>query len=323
MLWQGSAASPSDPSPGGQDQQEDDVFSNSKLQYTLYEDWTICHKEQGRLSWEELATMPIFKGKRNGRCLQSRKSLIKRMGPKHREPEVAWTEEEDWKLCSMGDEGRSSYDIEKEFLSRNTQRCIERYFEMKARDAASTSRTSISRPARQAPALPPIRTLNTQDSTALPPIGTLNTQPSPACRFHLFTQHCTDYCRQLDASPSEPRDFYPRVDTARQQTPQPPHTSGPNIFSAFMSRGHMLEEPTPSWPFTGAAAPSHSTPTISMNNAASVGPQTARIQGSSYLIRPDLRPRASTSFGKSSSSEAVGNESTVYRFDPRHPRPSM
>ena len=235
--------------------------------------------------------MSLFKGKRKHRSLSQRKHTIGKMGPKYHEAEEPWTAEENKKLCEMGDSGKTLGDIHRRFRSRNAERCLDRYFQMKGWDTAGGSRSGIDRQARRAPALQPVST---------PP-----------------TNYPPGYHPYPSSSSIEPVPHCQSIDPALQQTPQPLTTSSRNSFSAFMPRGYTSGEPSPSWPFTGAAVPSQSKAPPFTYNTASLEPLTARNQCSSGSVRPIPIPNPSGFFGRSSSSEALGNESAESRFPPR------
>ncbi|KAF6239676.1 hypothetical protein HO173_002222 [Letharia columbiana] len=97
------------------DQQEDDGQGGGKPQYSLFEDWALCHKDGEDLSWQEVAEKPMFKGKRKHRSLSQRKHTIGKMGPSYHEAEKPWTEEENRKLCALGDAGKTLGDIHRKF----------------------------------------------------------------------------------------------------------------------------------------------------------------------------------------------------------------
>ena len=74
------------------------------------------------------------------------------MGPRYREPEIPWTEEEDRRLCAMGDAGKSLLDIHRQFRSRNAKRCLKRYIHLRGQGTTSSNDTRTSHQVRQAPA---------------------------------------------------------------------------------------------------------------------------------------------------------------------------
>lgn len=293
MLLREPAATPSTPPPGQNDLEDDDEVSRGgKPQYSLYEDWALLRKAEEGLSWQEVAETSLFKGKRKHRSLSQRKHTIGKMGPRYHEAEAPWTAEENQKLREMGDGGKTLGDIHRRFRSRNAERCLDRYFQMKGCDTAGGSRSGINRQAPRAPVPHPVSTPHTN----YPP--GYNPHPSTS------RIESVPYCQSIDP--------------ALQQMPQPLTTSSRNSFSAFMPRGYTSGEPSPSLPFTGAAAPGRSTAPLFTHNAASIESLTARSQSSSDPLRSILIPNASGFFGRSSSSEALGNESAESRFPSRH-----
>lgn len=152
MLLQESAASQKNPAPAQDDQNEDDSPGRGKPQYSLFEDWALCHKDEEDLSWQEVAETPTFKGKRKHRSLSQRKHTIGRMGPKYHEAEMPWTAEDDMKLRALGDAGKTLGDIHRKFRSRNAERCLNRYFSLKGYGNTGRGHTHTSRHAGQAPA---------------------------------------------------------------------------------------------------------------------------------------------------------------------------
>ena len=127
-------------------------MDKGKLPYTLFEDLALCQKDEEHLSWQEIAKIPIFKGKRKHRSLSQRKHSITKMGPRYREPEIPWTGEEDRRLCAMGDAGKSLGDIHRQFRSRNAERCLKRYFHLRGRHTTDSNDSRTSRQVHQAPA---------------------------------------------------------------------------------------------------------------------------------------------------------------------------
>ena len=209
MLLRGTATTPMNTPCYQDDQPEDDGPGRGKPQYSLYEDWTLCHKENEGLSWQEVAETPLFKGKRQHRSLSQRKHTIVKMGPKSDEAEKPWTEEENRKLCNMGDAGKTLGDIHRRFRSRNAQRCLNRYFHLKGYDTTGIG-THIS---HQDPLQYPQNTPSIHGSSVL-------------------EEHRENRLRSgisvIDSIP------HPRTkDTVRQQSPQAPahaNQDGPSVF---------------------------------------------------------------------------------------------
>lgn len=295
VLLREPAATPSNPPPGQNElgDDDDDASRGGKPQYSLHEDWALLRKAEEGLSWLEVAETSLFKGKRKHRSLSQRKHTIGKMGPKYHEAEAPWTAEESQKLCEMGDGGKTLGDIHRRFRSRNAERCLDRYFQMKGWDTSGGSRSGINRQVPRAPV------------------------PHPVSNPH--TNYPPEYYPHPGTSRVESVPYSQSIDPALQQTPQPLTTSSRNSFSAFMPGGHASGEPSPPWPFTGPTAPSLSTAPPFTYNAAPIEPLTARSQSSSESMRPIPIPNASGVFDRSSSREALGNESAETYFLPRHP----
>ena len=119
------------PSPPADDPQEDDGLGEANPQYSLDEDRILCRKSEEGLSWQEVAETDVFQGRRKHRSLSQRKHTISKMGPKYHEPEEPWTEEEDQKLCALGDAKKTLGEIHRKFRYRNAERCLDRYFQLK------------------------------------------------------------------------------------------------------------------------------------------------------------------------------------------------
>ncbi|CAF9923510.1 MAG: hypothetical protein ALECFALPRED_002396 [Alectoria fallacina] len=135
------------------DQPKDDGPGRGKPQYSIIEDWALCHKDEEDLSWQEVAETPIFKGKRKHRSLSQRKHTIGKMGPQYHEAEKPWTEEEDRLLCALGDAGKTLGEIHRKFRSRNAERCLNRYFRLRGYHTTGKGLLRTSHQAREAPAL--------------------------------------------------------------------------------------------------------------------------------------------------------------------------
>ncbi len=147
------------------EQQDDDGPGGGKPQYSLLEDLTLCRKAQEELSWQEVAETPMFKGRRKHRSLSQRKHTIGKMGPRYQESEKPFTEEENQRLCAMGDSGKTLGDIQRKFRSRNGEHCLKQYWLLKGYPATGRSRTSTSHQARSAPALHALSTEHTLPSS--------------------------------------------------------------------------------------------------------------------------------------------------------------
>lgn len=324
MLLQESAASQKNPPPEQDDPQEDDSPGRGKPQYSLFEDWALCHKEQEDLSWQEVAETPTFKGKRKHRSLSQRKHTICKMGPKYHEVEQPWTVEEDKKLCALGDAGKTLGDIHRKFRSRNAERCLNRYFWMKGYHTTGKSHTHTSHQARQDPAQYPRSTRHTHSSSVV-------------------ARH-RGYLLQSRTSAIDPVSHRQSMGTDLRQSYQVPPTSGQNPPDVSTPNRQTPGMPVASSAFTGTEAVTYSTAPMSLNKAAStVTPRTHSSDSTRYAILheppgqqgpvaapsssslPGAGPNTSTpamSFDNSSSLQAVGNESTDRLFNSRRERPA-
>ena len=220
MLLRESAASPLSSPAGQSDQPEDDGPGGGKPQYSLFEDWELCRKMGEELSWQEVADRSVFKGRRKHRSLSQRKHTIGKMGPKYHEAEEPWTEDEDRKLCALGDAGKTLGDIHRKFRSRNAERCLNRYFHLKGYHSTGRSRTL------HPPALHPVSAQHTHElSTIL---------EDPAYRHH------------------------PSASVVDALAHQHPETPSLNSSPAFTPRSHTPGTSYPSTPFTGSEHPTPS-----------------------------------------------------------------
>ena len=107
----------------------------------------------------------MFKGRRKHRSLSQRKHTIGKMGPRYQESEKPFTEEENQRLCAMGDSGKTLGDIQRKFRSRNGEHCLKQYWLLKGYPTTGRSRTSTSHQARSAPALHALSTKHTLHSS--------------------------------------------------------------------------------------------------------------------------------------------------------------
>ena len=273
-------------------------MDRGKLPYTLLEDLALCYRDEKYLSWQEIAEKPIFKGKRKHRSLSQRKHSITKMGPRYREPEIPWTEEEDRRLCAMGDAGKSLGDIHRQFRSRNAERCLKRYFHLKGQHTTSSNDNRASHQARQAPA------------RYAPSV--LNIYPS-----------------NIDAvvDPVHPSE------SASQGTP----ASSWNDPSFFVQRRPTSDMPSSSLSFASAEAASAPMTKSSLYSAPPSGHSEDQGRYSSRLPRQQRPPARSsqssigstlgysspsTPYEYHSPSEAASNASSDWTFNPRRPRPS-
>ena len=139
------------------DQEEDDVLGKGKPQYSLLEDWVLYTKEKQDLSWQEVAELPIFKGKRKHRSLSQRKHTIGKMRPSPEEAETPWTEHEEQELVALGDAGRSLGEVHRKFPSHNAVCCLKKYFTLRPHLLSGRRESRHSRQTDQGPALQPFK----------------------------------------------------------------------------------------------------------------------------------------------------------------------
>ena len=246
MLLRESAARLSNESLGQDDQQEEDGPGGGKPQYSLLEDWTLCRKVDEDLSWQEVAETPVFKGRRKHRSLSQRKHTISRMGPKFYEAESPWTEDEDRKLCALGDAGKTLGDIRRKFRNRNAERCMNRYFSLKGYP------TSGKNPSQQAHHTPGPSSLSTQQML----------HPSVVARYPAYRD-------QPITSVIEPVSYRKCTGTPPQPSYQAPTTSNHNKPSIFTLDSQTPEAPSSALSVTGAEASINSAASMSSNNAIS------------------------------------------------------
>ena len=275
-------------------------MDRGKPQYTLLEDLALFNKDEEDLSWQEIAEIPIFKGKRKHRSLSQRKHTITKMGPRYREPETPWTEEEDTRLCAMGDAGKSLGDIHRKFRSRNGERCLKRYFHLRGHHTTSSNCTRASHQVRQAPARYAPSALNVYSSNIVAVVDPV----SP----------CASASQSAPASSS----------------------NNPSLFVQRQSTSYM---PSSSLSFASAEAASPPMITPSLNNAPSSGQSERQGRYSSTPSRQQRPPARSSSsqysigealgysvpsspFENPSSSEAASTASSDWFFNSRRPRPS-
>lgn len=326
VLLRESVASPSSSPQGQSDQPEDDGPGGGKPQYSLFEDWTLCGKMGEELSWQEVADASVFKGRRKHRSLSQRKHTIGKMGPKYHEAEEPWTEDEDRKLCALGDAGKTLGDIHRKFRSRNAERCLNRYFHLKGYNSTGRSRTNT-----------PLQALHS---------------PGP---HPVSAQHANEFRTILEDPAYRHR---PSASVVGSLPHQHPSTPSQNSSPAFTPRSHTPGTSYPSSPFTRGEAPVNSTASLSSSNATSTGRPTARIQGSSDPLKQQkpaepistpssmskiasargsedptpsmsaqmmlphaLHTSSGNIFDSSCSSGAITNESTDCILARRHPRP--
>lgn len=235
VLLRESVASPSSSPQGQSDQPEDDGPGGGKPQYSLFEDWTLCGKMGEELSWQEVADAPVFKGRRKHRSLSQRKHTIGKMGPKYHEAEEPWTEDEDRKLCALGDAGKTLGDIHRKFRSRNAERCLNRYFHLKGYNSTGGSRTSTPRQALHSPAPHPVSAQHANEFSTILEDSAYRHRPSASVVGSLPHQH-----------PSTPSQNSSPAFTPRSHTPGTSalHTSSGNIFDSSSSSGAITNEST-------------------------------------------------------------------------------
>ena len=283
-------------------------MGRSKPQYSLFEDFALCHKDEEDLSWQEVAETPIFKDKRKHRSLSQRKHTIGKMGgPQYHEAERPWTTQEDRRLCALGDAGKSLGDIHRKFPSRNAERCLNRYFRLKGYHTISGSHTPTSYQARQDPA--PTQRTHSPSAVAR----------HRGYRLHSGSSHYQSVYEApptsgqhipsgltLGTSPQSPTysttraNPFPELTDLPCQLPLATQTPGmPSSSSAFAPRTQGSSRPTMQ---QGPAAPSSSS-----SSPDAGGPD--RSQPSMSLNSPSLP-------------DAVGNESTDGQSASRRQRPT-
>lgn len=294
------------------EQEEDDGLGRGKPQYSLDEDWALCHKEEEELSWQEVAETPLFKDKRKHRSLSQRKHTISKMGPKYHEAERPWTAEEDRKLCALGDDGKTLGDIHRKFRHRNAERCLNRYFQLKGYRPTSRFHTRTPHQAHQAHQAP-----------ALYPLGIQHAHSSSVTPRH------SGYNSHSSTSVADPITHSQSSSTVLQQSYQVPPTSGQNMPSIFTPRQQTSGMTAPPSSFTSAELANYSTAPRPLKNAASTETLLPSSQGpskrrsatpTSFSHHSDVGTSNSTtlhfSFDNPSSPEVVGNKSTDWRQRP-------
>ena len=283
--------------PGQNDQQDDDGAGGGKPQYSLLEDWSLCHKAQEGLSWQEVAEMEIFKGKRKHRSLSQRKHTIGKMGPKYNEAEEPWTEAEIRRLCALGDAGKTLGDIHRKFRSRNAERCMERYFRLRGHLTDGSSHTCTSHEARHAPVSRPHSRESMRDPRFITGKSAYGVRPSTS----------------ISGTGSHGQS----IDAVLQRTHERPTSFSQNPPSDLTMRSHTSEASCLSPPFSGETLERPRRPTIFSNDGASHRPPPARYQGpSGYQRQPE---RQGLSYSSSPSPYSSGLPSPQ---DPEH-RPAF
>ena len=245
------------------------------------------------MSWQEVAELPIFKGKRKHRSLSQRRHTISRMrGPQYHEAERPWTTQEDKKLCSMGDAGKGLGDINRKFPTRNAERCLNRYFHLtnlKGYHPTSSGHGHTSHKALQDLAQSP---LGIQQPTGSP-------GSSSAVARH--REH------RLQSSPSPYQSVYQTLPTSDRHIPSSSTLNTyPQQYTSPMPRAKPFPEVRESSlrlpsSIQVSGIPSSSTPystaSTSWNNAASAEPRTPQLQNPS---RPSTQQAQTTPFPPSS-----------------------
>ena len=309
FLLQQSAASPLSASPPQNDEQEDDCLGGGKPQYSLIEDMALCRKVAEELSWQEIAETSVFKGRRKHRSLSQRKHTIGKMGPKYNEAEAPWTEDEDRKLCALGDAGKTLGEIHRKFRTRNAERCLNRYFYLKGYYDTGRSRTQTT---RQAPVADSLDTQHTRHSSfnarhpahgLLAPLPYFGYQASPSSIQNDSAGHILR--GQMPRTPFMSPSFSPT-------TSMSPNNAAPTEALTLRTQGspEFLRQQrsavstlssSPSSPFSGAETPEHPPPSMSA---------------------PVMHPRGNA-YCSLSSQEPGNNESATCQSTPQRSRPSI
>lgn len=326
------------------DQPEDDGPGRGKPQYSLYEDWTLCHKEKEGLSWQEVAETPLFKGKRQHRSLSQRKHTIVKMGPKSDEAEKPWTEEEDRKLCNLGDTGKTLGDIHRKFRSRNAQRCLNRYFHLKGYDTTCIGRTHAS---HQDPLQYSQKTQKTYDSSVLERnreyrfhsgISVIDSIPHPRTMGTVLQQSLQTSAhanqdvpsvfplrRQISETSSEAvrlaqaAQLTHQESAARQDADMAGQDAATDRQEATMTQQDAAEAHTYSTtPLNSAASTSRqqklAAPAPTLAHSRAEGSRSMSAQGK---LPNALGPSSGNAFDDPSSPEVAGNEDTDWQFTSR------
>ena len=256
----------------------------------------LCRKNKEELSWQEIAETEVFKGRRKHRSLSQRKHTISKMGPKFQEPEAPWTPEEEEKLCRLGDSGKTLGDIFRKFKSRNAERCMNRYFEIRGHPTGR-SRTNTSSQARHGLALNPLGNKSLHHWSIF--------ERHPAYRFHPST------------SVNEPASHPRSVDLAPQQRNQYSFTSGQNTPPASTFRGVTSTSPSLSPPYRGIEARMLSNATNFPDNAARPGTFNNRVHASPSLSEQQSHATVQSFYSPASHS---GDEGQMYPTSSRSTR---
>ena len=228
----------------------------------------------------------MFKGKRKHRSLSQRKHTINKMGPKYCEAENPWTEDEDRRLCELGDAGKTLAEVQRKFPSRNAERCLNRYFSLKGYQVPGRSHTHTSHQARQDPALWPLATQHTHSSSVV-------------------TRHRGHHLHP-SASVFNPVPQRQSIGTVLQQNYQVSPSSGQSIPSVSAPRPQTLGLPSSS-----SSLPSAETPLYTKARSSS----RTDAEGPNHLTH-------SVSFGHPSSPKAAGDGNTDWLFSTRRQRPT-
>ena len=272
-------------------------MDKGKRAYTLLEDLALFQKGEEHLSWQEIAEKAVFKGKRKHRSLSQRKHSITKMGPRYREPEITWTEEEDRRLCAMGDAGKSLGDIHRRFHSRNAEQCLKRYFHLKGQHTTGSNDTRTSHQVRQAPARHAPSALNIYPSN----IGAVvdPVYPSSSRRVPASSWHNPSLCVQRRPTSDMP---YSSFSSTSAEAASAPMTTT-SLYSAPPSGQpeHQGRYPSP----------------LSRQQRPSTRPSSSH-----YSIGETLGYPVSTPFEYRSPPEAASNTSSDWFVNQRCPRSS-
>ena len=270
-------------------------MDKGKPTYTLLEDLALFQKDEKHLSWQEIAENPVFKGKRKHRSLSQRKHSITKMGPRYREPEIPWTEEEDRRLCAMGDAGKSLGDIHRKFRSRNAERCLKRYFHLKGQHTTGSNDSRTSHQVRQAPVRHAPSALNIYSSNIGAVVGQIHPSESASQRAPASSWNNPSLSVQRRPTSDMPS---LSLSSASAEAASAPMTT-PSLYSAPPS-GHQGR---------------YSSPHSRQQRPPARSPQSSLGSTLGYSA-------ASTPYEYQSPSEAGSNASSDWVFNPRRPRPS-
>lgn len=281
--------------------------------------------------------MPMFKGKRKHRSLSQRKHTIGKMVAKNQEAENPWTEEENRKLCNLGDAGKTLGDIHRKFRSRNAESCLNQYFHLKGYHTTGISRTHTSHQARQEPSQYPQSTQNTHYSSVIgrhrgyrlhSAASVVDPIPHRRIIGTVLEQSYQYPSRSNQNTPSvlPLRRELPSV--ARRDADMAGQDAVKDRQEATMARRNSAEAHTYPTPLNSAASTSShqnlraaaSTP----SHPVAEGPEYPTSAMSAQVMPPNaLGALNGNAFDNPPSSEVVDNESTGSPFTSRHQRRAL